>query len=165
MRTRLIVRSLALLATIACGRAVADGDCGSQRFATLAVGDALGQVRAARIFAEAPARRTALARLEAALVELLQSEPDSVVRGGAWLMADDTTARVVAVEELSRIDAAVTKVADNRTAERWREDEMTNAYRQRLGEVVKLVDPRSPKACAAVRWQVVYTAALDAEAR
>lgn len=53
-----------------------DTACGSQ-FATVALGDALDQVRAARVFAHLSARRQALADLEALMIAEIQAEPDS----------------------------------------------------------------------------------------
>jgi hypothetical protein len=62
--------------------------CGSQRFATVAMGEAVDRLRGARVFAETPERRRALASLEANMVEIIQSEPDSNFRGAAWGQAD-----------------------------------------------------------------------------
>lgn len=140
-------------------------DCGSQKSATVALGDALGHVRQARLFAETAARRLALARLEAALVERIQAEPDSNFRGAAWLQAEGEYVLKFAESERDRIEQWTLRAPTVAQQRQSRDEEYTREYRSHMSTAVKLLDPRSPKGCAARHWQLLYTAALEAEAR
>ena len=125
-----------------------DEDCGSQRLATVQLGEALAHVRAARIFASRE-QRLALAHLEGAIVSQIEAEPDSNFRGAAWLQVDAKVIENDATRALQRIQ---------RREERWlgrgidaqvvaasaasREQE----YDSHMNAVVRAVDPRAPHA-------------------
>jgi len=138
--------------------------CGSQRFATVALGDALGHVRAARVYADAPARRKALAELDVLLVEQIQAEPDSNFRHAAWGLADQKSRIERAVETRQRAETFSQRAPTAELEASALEQRLSQEYRGHLEEVVKLVDPRSPRRCASNRWRPIYTAAVQAEA-
>lgn len=138
--------------------------CDRHRFATVALGDALSHVRAARIFADESSRRQALAELEILLINQIQAEADSNYRNAAWLGADDSlpveAARRTREDEEGRADGAPT---DALRRERL-QARFTYWYRYHLEHVLKLVDPRSPRRCAADSWSKIHAQALRAEA-
>jgi hypothetical protein len=155
-----------LMPTIVDAQKVApDSACGSQKFATVALGDALDQVRAARVFADLPARRQALADLEALMVAEIQAEPDSNFRKAAWNLVDVGAAKKSAEAELQRIERRLMNAPTDSLEKAYREKNLTSSYRDRMAGVVKLVDPRSPKKCAADRWLRLYQASVRAEAK
>jgi hypothetical protein len=151
--------------TVPAQRAAPDTACGSQKFATVALGDALDQVRAARVFADLPARRQALADLEALMVAEIQAEPDSTFRKAAWNLVDLSVAQKFAGQERQRIESFLLRAPTDSLERAYREQNFTSRYRDRMAAALKLVDPRSPKKCASDRWLRIYQAAVRAEAK
>jgi hypothetical protein len=139
--------------------------CSSQRFATVAAGDALQHLRAARVYAETGERRTALAELEVLLVDLIDSEPDSVFRVAAWSLADEGSLVLAAERDRWQIDARAAGAPTRELGETFLRHRLDEAHRHLLGETVKLLDPRAPRRCGADRWRTVHARALRAQAQ
>lgn len=151
------------------GRAAARGACGSQRLATVALGDALAHVRAARTFADDKPQLAALARLEARLVQQIETEPDSLYRATAWGEAERAGLRDAADSERSRIDnralTLLSRGASEEQIDRQERELHLLRYRDHMKSAVKSLDPRAPDRCAAPVWQELFALALDAQAR
>jgi len=125
----------------------------------MTVAHALANVRAARVFAE-DARRRALAELEILLTRQLESERDTIVRGAAWLTADNSFV-VADAERRRQHDEEMAEQAPNPALyDRILRQALTSDYRLFMQEVVKLLDPH----CAGGQpWNALYAQALRAE--
>lgn len=132
--------------------------------ATIALGDALDQVRAARVFADDSQRRQALAELEILLVHEIESEPDSSIRKAAWFVGDVEGRVRRAQERRERMEHDAQELTAT-TRVKVLQQLFTQEYRFHLRGVLLVVDdPRSPWRCARRRWEVLRAQALRAEA-
>lgn len=105
-----------------------------------------------------------MAELESLMIAELEAEPDSIFRGAAWIQAENASRVNFAEQNLRRIDRMIEGARSESIAQSVRSDRLARAYRDELGEVVKLVDPRTPKRCASARWRIIHAAALRAQA-
>ena len=151
-------------AQLSATRATKRDSCGSQQFATVALGEALARVRASRLFATSAAQRKALAELEILMIDQLDAEPDSIFRGAAWLQVDHGVYLKSAEDYLDWIKGIADRAPSETQRSAYLRDQMARLYREELETVLKLVDPRTPKRCAASAWKRIHAAALRAHA-
>jgi hypothetical protein len=141
--------------------------CASRGMATVALGDALGNVRAARVFADETPRRQALADIEILLVSQIQAESTSTFRRAAWNFADSRSytdpAQAWRANAERFADGAPSKALHDETLQKT----LTSWYRHHLEEVVRLLSPSysfPPPACATEQWTAIRSQALRADA-
>jgi S1-C subfamily serine protease len=143
--------------------AVPDGSCSAQGMATWNVGYALGYLRSAKVWAETPLRRRAVAELETQLIALIETESVPNVRGAAWRVADaehwELDARNSRRRQEERINRQYPTIVEYAL-----EKTFSREYESAMELVAKHVDPRNARRCAAGRWQAVQALAIRAGA-
>jgi hypothetical protein len=143
----------------------AQAACGSQGYATVALGEALDQLRGARVFAQADSTRSALTRLEAALAEQIERDPDPETQRAAWRIAHDS----VVVRDAASLDQHEQERAARSpmpaAGQRMLAERRLEELRRRLIVVAKLLNPRSVPACARERWEALHAMAVQATPR
>jgi hypothetical protein len=157
------VLTLALLASVAACRAEAPSGCDTQGIATIGLGRAISHLRAARAFADTPARLEALDALEARMAAQIDADPDSSARGAAWLSAEASGAIFIAATELAEIDR-VAHVVDSTGAgdyDTQRAALRAETYRRYMSQVANEIDPEAVDACAAPAWASLRDAAFS----
>lgn len=150
------------------GRTIARVSCVSSEYSAAAIGYSLALTRSARKFATTQSQRLSLARLEPFLVALVQLEPDSAVRSGAWLRAADSGIAEGASYNLEELFSQARDIERQKGVLRSREyvTEAYDAYyHDRIAEVVRNLSPENVDACRQPIWQKAFAAALDAAAR
>jgi|GEM_PF-3616883 len=142
------------------GADVDQSSCNSFKFATVALGDALLSLRAAKEFAKTAPQRSAVAELEIAVLRQIHAESDTVVRGAALMLADGGTKRSQINREREYIESVRIRYPSLPNLEREVASLNQKAFAREIGAVVKLTDPRSPPKCGFGRWRALNEAAI-----
>lgn len=147
-------------------RAASPDTCGSQGFATMALADALTQVRTAAVYVTSSAQRQGIAELQIMIIERIESEPDSVIRAAVWQLIDGSAPTIESEGEY--LERRLSSYRDRYTSlpdlEERLAEQRNGSYRRRMERVVKLLDPRTPKSCARHLRLPLHAAALRAQA-
>lgn len=153
------------LVRVPAGVAAAQSPCGSQGYATVALGEALDQLRGARVFAQADSSREALTVLEAALVQQIERDQDPGTQRAAWRIAHDSVVVRDAVSLDQHEQERAARSPMPAAGQRMLAERRLEQLRRRLGVVVKLLNPRSVPACARERWEALQAMAIRATPR